>query len=379
VFLLLRLLHLADLHLGWIPDLPEPQRSEVRRERDGLLKAAVDLALDQRQGISLVVIAGDLFETHRPDPVLVEEVIRQLARLEAGGIPVITVPGNHDEITYHDSVYRREAKRWPGVLVTEPMPAQVATLTVGSDQVNVYALAYTGGVTRTNPPLADFPAAERGINLAVFHGSLDWEAGDRSLPLSGEGLARAGYDYVALGHIHQPAEKTLGKGLAVYAGAVAGRGFFDPGMGKWTIVTLGQGKPQLERIQAPVRPWRVENLDLSAFGNLEEVQSALLARGDAAALVQIRLTGTTSFPWSRPGLAARLSPHFYYLELLDETTGFDPSLLDEWGQEPTIRGLFIRRLQEQLREAKTKEETQLLQRALLRGVQALMATTAEQK
>ncbi len=57
----------------------------------------------------MVIIAGDLFETHKPEPALVEEVVAQLERLERAGVAVVTVPGNHDEITYADSVYRVHA------------------------------------------------------------------------------------------------------------------------------------------------------------------------------------------------------------------------------------------------------------------------------
>src|SRR5690606_42061096 len=71
------------------------------------------------------------------------------------------------------------------------------------------------------PPLPPFPTRRSsdlrldrdGVHLAVFHGSLDWDAGDRSLPLMSPALAAAGYDYIALGHIHRPGEKKVGPGL----------------------------------------------------------------------------------------------------------------------------------------------------------------------
>src|SRR5690606_18200460 len=109
-------------------------------------------------------------------------VISDLKRLIDNGIAVVTVPGNHDEITYADSVYRIHAERWPGVLVQNPMPAHVATLDVHGTPVYVYGLAYTGGLTRARPPISEFPRLDaHGVHVAVFHGSLDWDAGDRSL------------------------------------------------------------------------------------------------------------------------------------------------------------------------------------------------------
>ncbi len=367
-----RVLHLADLHLGHRPDLPAPLQEEVCRERNGVLKAAVDLALDPRQEISVVLIAGDLFDYHQPEAPLVEETIRELGRLEGAGIRVVTVPGNHDEITYNDSVYRREARRWPGLLVTEPMPAKVATLNINGDACHLVAMAYTGGVSRVDGPLKDFPPAEGGgVTLAVFHGSLDWDGGERSLPLDGEDLAAAGYDYIALGHIHRGGQRRLGRGLAVYAGMVAGKGFADPGTSSWTIVTLGDGPARVEQVPAEVRPWQHVDLDVTAFQGPEELEAAIREALDPGALVQVRLTGSLAFVLDLEGLQARLGHLCSYLELVNDMEGWAPEILESIAAEPTIRGLFVRRLQEKLTGAAGPGEAEVVRRALFRGLLAL--------
>ena len=371
VALLFRVLHLADLHLGYRPDLPAPVQEEVYRERNGVLQAAVDLALDPAREIRLVLIAGDLFETHRPEAALVEDVIRQLGRLEAAGIRVVTVPGNHDEITYNDSVYRREARRWPGLLVTAPMPDRVASLELNGTPCNLVAMAYTGGVTRVDGPLKAFPPAEgEGVHLAVFHGSLDWDGGERSLPLDGEALAAVGYDYIALGHIHRGGRRQLGTGLANYAGMVAGKGFADPGVGCWTIVALGDGPARVEEVPAAVTPWRVLELDVTPFSEPEELEEAIREVLAPGSLIQVRMTGDLAFSLDLPGLAARLAPLCRHLDVVDATRGLAPRLLEAVAAEPTIRGLFVRRLQDQLAAA-APEEGEVIRRALRRGLLAL--------
>ena len=369
-----RVLHLADLHLGYRPDLPPPLDAEVGRERDRILEAAVDLALDPGRGIKLVLIAGDLFETHRPEAALVEGVIRQLGRLEAAGIRVVTVPGNHDEITYNDSVYRQEARRWPGLLVTAPMPERVADLELNDTTCHLTGMAYTGGVTRVEGPLQQFPpAGEAGVHLAVFHGSLDWDGGERSLPLDGTALGAAGYSYIALGHIHRGGRRQLGSGLANYAGLVAGKGFGDPGVGCWTIVTLGDGPARVETLPAPVTPWRVVDLDVTPFNEPEELETALRGVLAAGALIQVRLKGDIAFNLDLAGLTARLAPRCRHLEIVDATCGLAPGLLAAAAAEPTIRGLFVRRLQARLAAVATEEagEAEVIRRALRRGLLAL--------
>ena len=219
----MRILHLADLHLGWRPSfLPPEKQEEVQKERDRLLSWAVDYALDEKAAIDLVIVAGDLFETHRPPRELTERVIRDLARLEEAGIHLITVPGNHDEITYHDSVYRQEKERWPGLLVTNPQPRLVGTFSLRGTACYVYSMAYTGGITGSLSPLTAFPREEAaGFHLAVFHGSYGRDGGERSLILKGW---PAGYHYVALG-ILSPSELSTGSRAIMYPGIVYGKDF----------------------------------------------------------------------------------------------------------------------------------------------------------
>ena len=365
---MLRILHLADLHLGWAPQFLGPRAGERRAERNRLLERAADFALRPESGIGLVILAGDLFETHRPEAALTAQVIGQLRRLEAAGIRTVTVPGNHDEITYHDSIYRQKSGEWPGVLVQNPSPAHVTTLDVGGTPVHVYSLAYTGGLTRTSPLIDSFPRLDQpGKHVGIFHGSLDWDAGDRSLPLSSAALARAGYDYIALGHIHQHTVRDVGKGRAVYPGAVEGKGFSDPGAGFLTVVEIGESVA-IRRIPAGTRPIKVETLDAGSFTSQEELAQAVASLGDGQAIQQVVLTGSPGFPIDAGALRAQVERAFYFLDLSDETEFLSPQLLERLAQEPTIRGQFVGRIRRALEAAVNERERRVLERALRFGL-----------
>ncbi|WPD19790.1 DNA repair exonuclease [Thermaerobacter composti] len=371
-----RILHLADLHLGWEPAFMPPARAAERRQRrDRLLERAVDYALDPEHRVALVVIAGDLFETHRPEAALVTAVVGQLRRLEAAGIPVVTVPGNHDEITYHDSVYRLYGSSWPGVLVRNALPDRVATLTVAGTPVHLYGLAYTGGITPAGVPLADFPRAdEPGLHVAVFHGTLGRWGGDRSLPLDREGLRRAGYDYVALGHIHQAHEEWLGPTLAAYAGAVEGKGFDDPGTGAWTLVEVepGRGVVGLRREPVEVQPVVTVTVDAGRFPSVERLRSHLEDVAPPDAILRVRLEGVPAFPVDAEALAVALGHRFFHLEIEDATDPVSPEQLAAWAAEPTILGLFVKRLLGEIDAAADPRRRQVAERALRVGVRALL-------
>lgn len=368
---MIRILHLADLHLGWTPEFLGARAEERQTERDGLLRRTVDWVLAARAA-DMVIIAGDLFETHRPPASLTEQVLWDLERLVQGGVPVVTVPGNHDEITYPDSVYRQVGPRWPGVLIRDPMPAHVETLRVGNTSVHVYGLAYTGGITRTHPPLRDFPRVDAdGLHIAVLHGSLNWDAGERSLPLLAEALAAARYDYIALGHIHQHQVHRVGPGLAVYPGMIEGKSFSDPGVGCYTLVTLGNGPARVETVPARVRPVRVVELDATAMLAVEDVGERIKDLQDPDAIVQVRLTGGAPGRLPVAAWQERFRSGFYHLEIVDDTTALDEGTVAAWAAEPTVRGQFVRRLQAAIAQAADAEERRLLLKALRYGLAAL--------
>ncbi|HEY8418588.1 MAG TPA: DNA repair exonuclease [Limnochordales bacterium] len=368
---MIRILHLADLHLGWTPHYLGPRAEERRRERDSLLRRTVDWVLQARSA-DMVIIAGDLFESHRPPPALAEQVLGDLARLEQAGVAVVTVPGNHDEITYHDSVYRQLSARWPGVLIRDPMPTHAATLQVAGVPVHIYGLAYTGGLTQTQPPLRAFPRLEaEGLHVAVFHGSLEWDAGERSLPLMLDALAAARYDYVALGHIHQHQVHRLPGGLAVYPGMIEGKGFSDPGVGHYTVAVLGAGPARVETVHAGARPVRVVELDVTPCLEPKDVEDRIRALADSQAIVQVRLTGAAPGRLPVAAWQERWQAGFYHLELVDETTALDEGVVAAWAAEPTVRGQFVRRMQAALAQAGDARERLLVLKALRYGLAAL--------
>ena len=322
------------------------------------------------------MIAGDLFETHRPPADLVVGVLAELERLVRAGVQVVTVPGNHDEITYHDSVYRQYGREWPGLLVTNPQPERVGVLTLNGTPCYLYSLAYTGGITGGTEFLRNFPrGTEDGWHVAVFHGSLDWLAGERSLPLSAQGLADAGYDYVALGHIHQHQVKTVGNTFIVYPGMVEGKNLSDPGTGFFTVVELGADGPRVERIPVPVRPYRQVTLDVTGM-DADRLRAELKKRADPEAVVDFRLTGVLSFlpDWTR--LTEQLKSQYYYCEVRDETAFLDPAVLQQWAEEPTLRGAFLQRMLKRMAAAATPEEQRRNYLAMMKGIAALQGGKA---
>ncbi len=360
---MIRCLHLADLHLGYVPSYLGAKSGPRAAERNDLLRKAVDVALEQQ--VDLAIIAGDLFDNHRPDSALVEMALRELSRLTDDGVTLITLPGNHDEITYTDSVYRRYAERWPGLLVTDPQPALVAQLQVGKETVFIYGVAYAGGITAADKPLTPFPRVqESGIHIGVFHGSLEWNTGERSLPLDKQALADAGYDYVALGHFHRFSQQQAGKTLIVYPGASEAKGYSDPGTGSVVVAEIANGTSRVQQKGLGLRQFR--EIDIAASQLADTIQR--VANQDLA--LRVTLKGISEEPIDVDGLVGRYADKFYHLEVYDETEYMTQSMLDELSRELSIRGTYVKRMQRLIAEATNEAERQLRYRALQLGLMA---------
>lgn len=366
----MRLLHIADLHLGWEPVSLGEQAAQRARERDSLLERAVAFALDKRNEIRAVTIAGDLFETHSPSRALLEPALRQLQRLVQGGVFLLTVPGNHDEITYHDSVYRSEAARWPGVLVQRPSLGEAARMEYDGKIYAFYSLAYQAGLTKTSPPLAEFPRGQADYHVGVLHGTIDRGTADRSLPVSGEAVAGSGYDCLALGHLHSHSARFLGETFTVYAGASEAKSFSDPGTGCFTVISL-RDRAAAVSYPADCRPCLTKEIELNFFRSESELIAAIQNLAERQAMLRVILKGQTAFSVNADKIHAQCSPGFYFLQLDSESVYIDFEHLRRLAGEPTILGLYVKNLLSRMDGAADEEQREVVRRALMRGVGSL--------
>ena len=350
---MIRILHLADLHLGYRPAFLDDKRAAIRqKERDQLLEKAVNYALEPANRIDLVLIVGDLFETHRPEEKLTRSVIEQLGRLVSAGLFCVTIPGNHDEISYHDSVYRIKKDEWPGILVQNPMPELVAAVELKRIPLRIYSLAYTGGLTRVNA-LQNFPREPgEGIHIAAFHGTLDWDPGERSLPLKSADLARAGYDYIALGHLHQFQQQKVGAALAVYPGAVESKSLSDRGVGHLTVVNLGDGKITIKKPEIAVRAHEQIELELSLL-IAGSAAGTMPAVPDPEKIVEFHSMGHRAF-LCRPGVGRKLEESFY-VSVTDASSYIDLGSLKIY-RRAYSKGEFVKRILAKMEQAEGERE-----------------------
>lgn len=358
-----KLLHIGDLHLGFKHRYLGSHAAQRLEEATTTLERLVDWAIDDDNEIAAVLIAGDLFETHDPDARLTGRVVSTLRRITSADRTLVTIPGNHDEYSYPQCVYRSHVDNWPGTLVTCPRPETVAEFFLGSYKCSVTAMAYTAGLSPRR--LDTLPADESEIRIALLHGTLDADPSDRTYRIDSSTLIEAGFSYAALGHIHKPAEYRIGDGLAVYPGTLNGKGFDDPGIGDLVVVSFQSGQPVVEHIPFPVRPIRTEKVALEHFETMEQLIAALDTPDRMNQILRLELIGPQPADFNLPHMIGRLQNSCFHFEVDDFSVEISAEEIARLENQPTIKGLFTQLMVKKLEEAASDTSAAELHRLAL--------------
>lgn len=255
-----RFIHTADIHLD------SPLRSLALRDPalSDLIGTAtrtafvriIDLCL--AEAVDALLIAGDLYDGQQTSMKTARFLGQQLQRLEAAGVRVFIIRGNHDAL----SKITRELVLPPTVTLFGPKAEThliAAPRQSGTRPIAVHGISFAKPqapdslLGRFPAPLADT------VNIGMLHTSLAGAPGhDPYAPCSLADLNATGYDYWALGHIHARAEY-LGAATVVMPGMPQGRDIGEAGEKSVTLVTVADdGSISLEtRVTAPAEFERV--------------------------------------------------------------------------------------------------------------------------
>ncbi len=367
-----RILHLADVHLG--APLGNFGSYAARRgdELDQAFRRAVDAALAER--VHAVLIAGDLFDTHRPDVGTVALARRELARLEEAGIRVLAVPGTHDSLLHPDCVYRREslpfARLFDGPTFAGPERVETdgAVLWVYGIACDPRRQAAGWGTLERVP--------EGGIHVALAHAACrdrpDWTIPPEDLPFDEGDLPGLGMDYVALGHYHNHRlfEGESGRILGAYPGSVEGRDWTETGPRHALLVEweAGSRTPSVRPIPVHSRILETCELDIGGSDSEAEVRELIRERCALEILWRIVLVGEPETPLRPDSIAADLEAAYGHIQIADLTTLVTSRLVAQLCEEQTVRGEFFRRLVEERERAEDPRERRVADRAVKLGV-----------
>lgn len=376
---MIRILHTADLHLGrtfasWGEPIAETRRNDLQRTLERIGQIAIE------QAVSLVLVAGDLFDLHNPNGSLVATVRGWLSKLETNHIQVSVIPGNHDSYWYERSVYRDH--RFPGNthVFTDATCSQPSTLRINGTDVHLYGFAYDH--TQDRDPIQSLRRRpDSGVHIGLLHATINPPPGfavaDRYQPLSSAQLVSTDLDYVALGHIHR--HQTFngpGHGFASQSGSPEPLAVDEIGPRSVNLVTIDDRSARVERLPVGIRVASRETFDCSGLDQAEVIDR-LRQRADPSRILETVLQGTPDEAIDTDLIHREVAAGFCHLVITDRTEVADSAFARAIENEETIRGRFVRTLRERALTATNDDERATIELALKRGLIALAKRSAQ--
>lgn len=295
----MKLVHAADLHLDsalhGLSRYESAPAEEIRGATRRAFGALTELCLEERA--ELLAISGDLFDGDWRDVSTGLFFAAQLSKLCEAGVRVVWIRGNHDAV----SQIRRSVR----------LPEQVLQLSADKPETRVFedvGIAVHGQSFAkrdvTEDLAAGYPARIAGaLNVGLLHTALDGRTGhDRYAPCKVETLVNRGYEYWALGHVHQR-EVVHREPYVVFPGNLQGRHARELGEKGATLVSFeGDRITAVEPRALDAVRWAELRVDASRSSSVDDVLSLLqqaLARESEAAqgrllAFRVRLGGATS-------------------------------------------------------------------------------------
>ncbi|MBV9147056.1 MAG: DNA repair exonuclease [Acidobacteria bacterium] len=294
----MKFIHCADVHLDTplqglaeYPGAPVQEiRNATRRAFEKVLEAAVSEKVD------FLVIAGDLYDTGLKSFESALYFNAQMARLKEAGIDVYLIHGNHDAA----SKLLKQLRPPSNVHVfrsAEPQTFLIRNLRVALHGQSFATPEITDDLAAGYPePLAQY------FNIGVLHTNLSGISEHANYaPCSLDSLRNKGYQYWALGHVHNR-QVLCENPYIVFPGNIQGRHGKEQGEKSCELVTVSEsGAISLKSIATSVVPWTELDLDVSACGDAEEVYDKLRSEleetvacaRDRVTAVRLRISGLT--------------------------------------------------------------------------------------
>ncbi len=266
-------------------------RGATREALENLVSRAID------EEVSFVIISGDLYDGDWKDYRTGLFFVKQMGRLSETGISVFLLYGNHDA---ESQITRRLL-----------LPSNVRTFS--SKKPETFTLPEIGVVLHgqsfrqrdvTDNLATNYPPPVPGnFNIGVLHTGLGGMGGHVNYaPCTLDELIKKGYDYWALGHVHQTTVLHEWPHV-VFPGNIQGRHIRETGPKGVCLVTVKDGEiREMTTIPVDVVRWARLSVDAEGCHRMTEVvdrigaalEEAVTTRADGRLLAcRIEIAGRT--------------------------------------------------------------------------------------
>ena len=294
-----RFLHAADIHLDsplkGLAGLEGTAAERICTATREALDRLVGLAIEEQ--VAFLIIAGDLYDGDWRDYKTGLFFVRQMVRLHEAGIPVYLLYGNHDA----ESQITRRLTLPDNVRVFGSRKSQ--SFKIDDLDVVLHGQSFGKRDVTDNLALAYPDPVNGAFNIGVLHTGLGGMGGHENYaPCSLNDLVNKGYDYWALGHVHQ-AQVLNERPHIVFPGNLQGRHVRETGAKGASLVTVEGGEVMdLVTLHSDVVRWSLVPVDMENASNIGEavdrvrhaIENAVATFADGRLLAcRIQLRGRT--------------------------------------------------------------------------------------
>ena len=317
----MKFVHIADLHLDApFVRLNASNRldSKLRENQCKVFKKVIDYIKENK--VEFLFISGDLYENEHVKESTIEYVNNLFKEIE--DTEIFISPGNHDP--YLKNGYYR-TYNWCGNV--HIFDSEIRKYSY--ENIDIYGYGFDDFYVKNSNVENIVIENSNKTNILVVHGSLDTSVNIEKTynPLSYKKLQEIGFDYIALGHIHQtnytPEEKI------VYSGSLVATGFDEIGNHGMVVGDIKQDNIETEFITLDNMGFEEIELDITEFEELDPIIENIIKIKDETKL-------------------------YYDLEKI--------------ANENSVKGYFVKELLERQKTAENKEE---IQKAIEIGLELL--------
>ncbi|MGL4772048.1 MAG: metallophosphoesterase family protein [Clostridium sp.] len=361
-----KILHCADLHF----DTPFKEFKGILAQRSKeeikeVFSTIIDLCLSNK--IEILLVAGDVFDNLTVNKATLKFIGDEFARIK--NTMVFISPGNHDP---YNSKSFYNLIDWPENV--KIFKEEIEGIEIPHLKTKVWGAGFNDKYVH-EALIKNITPKKEYINLMVIHGEV---TGNKSSynPISIKSIEESGMDYIAIGHTHEfSGVLKASETYYAYSGCPQGRGFDELGEKGVVIGEVAKGWNDLRFKSICKRKYIDKKIDISNTFGYEEIVRIILKEIDEEDrknnFFKITLVGEVkeNFNLNEDVLSDKLSSYFYFCKLRDKSRVIVN--LEELENDLSIKGMYAKKLLNEIKETEDEEEKEVLMMALKLGLQSL--------
>ena len=342
-----KILHTADLHLDSRFYGLSAEKSKLRRQE---LKTSFSEALKECCDADIVLICGDLID----NPGFSRSSVTFLTNTFASypDTTFFVVLGNHDPCNSAAALLLRSSLPENVVLFSD----KAEYMELDELKVRVYGMSFSDKQC-FDSMMNEFKVIDDDyINILMLHGDIAGKLSQSKYnPITAQQLEYSGFDYVALGHVHNSDGIHLaGRTYYAYSGTHEPHGFDECGPKGVIYGQVGKGFCRLAHKITSLRTYNDIELDVTSARTFEELLDMIrYASDDSKSFYRIKLTGTLADGICIDCALLESMVDVFYIKITDCT--HHSYNLDEISCENGLKGFVARNILKELESCEDGE------------------------